>query len=240
MPNALSVSRLCYSITDRDILNSLNLEVAEHSYFALAGVNGAGKSTLIKLILDLIRPSHGGRIEIYGNTNQSLVSRNRLAYLPEKFDLRKTVTGWQYLNFVSTVYGLPINRRLIKKLAMKFNFLPDRLASKVAGYSKGMVQILGLISCFMLERDLLILDEPLSGLDPQARYRFKQLLSDEKNKGRTIFYSTHLLADAEEICDQFGILHQGEIKFTGSPQHCCETYQAKTLEQAYMSCISAC
>lgn len=238
MSKALSISSLKYSIAGFEILKNLNLEVSEHQYFAIAGVNGAGKSTLIKLILDLIRPSNDSQIEIYGCTNRNEQSQNRLTYLPEKFDIRKTVTGWQYLKFVASIYGFQINIASIEALAKKLDFLPNRLDSKVASYSKGMVQKLGLISCFMLERDFLILDEPLSGLDPKARYHFKQLLLEEKAEGRTVLYSTHMLADAEEICDRFGILHQGEMKFIGSPQSCLQTFEAETLEQAYMKCIS--
>jgi len=238
MSNVLSISELSYSISNIDILNGLNLEVAEHSFFAIAGINGAGKSTLIKLILDLIRPTEGSKIEIYGCTNQNEHSLSRLTYLPEKFDIRKTVTGWQYLKFICSIYKLRVDKVAIESLTGKINFPTGRLDSRVAGYSKGMVQKLGLISCFMLERDFLILDEPLSGLDPKARYHFKQLLLEEKDKGRTILYSTHMLADAEEICDQFGILHRGEMKFVGSPGSCLETFQADTLEQAYMKCIS--
>ena len=239
MSKALSISNLSYSISRVDILKNLNLEVDEQCYFAIAGVNGAGKSTLIKLILDLIRPADGSKIEIYGCTNQNERSRNQLTYLPERFDIRKTVTGWQYLEFVASIYGFQINIASIEVLAEKLDFRPNRLDSKVASYSKGMVQKLGLMSCFMLERDFLILDEPLSGLDPLARYHFKQLLLEEKTRGRTILYSTHMLADAEEICDQFGILHQGEMKFIGSPESCLQRFEAATLEQAYMKCISA-
>ncbi len=90
----------------------------------------------------------------------------------------------------------------------------------------------------MLERKLLILDEPLTGLDPRARYHFKKLLLEEKHKGKTILYSTHLLADAEDLCDQFGILHHGDMKYVGSPAECLQYYQADSLEQAYMQCIS--
>ena len=123
-------------------------------------------------------------------------------------------------------------------LAEKLDFPVDRLKSKIGSYSKGMVQKLGLISCFILDRALLILDEPLSGLDPSARFHFKQLLLEEKQNDRTILYSTHMLADAEEICDQFGILHQGQMKFIGTPADCIHKYEADTLEQAYMQCIS--
>ena len=238
MTKPLVISNLNYSISSFDILTRLDLEVDDRSYFAIAGVNGAGKSTLIKLILDLIRPSSASKIEIYGSANHKELSRRQLAYLPEKFDVRKMVTGWQYLKFVCSMYSLDLDKSAIKVLSEKLDFLPGRLESKVASYSKGMVQKLGLISCFMLERDFLILDEPLSGLDPQARYHFKQLLLEEKGKNRTILYSTHMLADAEEICDQFGILHQGVMKFVGTPSACIEYYGAKNLEEAYIKCIS--
>ena len=210
-----------------------------NSYFAIAGVNGAGKSTLIKLILDLIRPASDSTIQIFGQQNRIPGCRDRLAYLPEKFDVKKTVSGWQYLQFVTSIYKIGLDRNKAGRLAEKLDFPVDRLASKIGSYSKGMVQKLGLISCFILERDLLILDEPLSGLDPRARFHFKQLLQEEKQKDCTILYSTHMLADAEEICDQFGILHRGEMQFIGTPENCMKTYQADTLEQAYMRCISA-
>jgi ABC-2 type transport system ATP-binding protein len=238
MSQALAVSNLSYSVAGLDILRALDLEVREGEYFAIAGVNGAGKSTLIKLILDLIRPSAGGTIEIFGKSNRDPLCREQLAYLPEKFDVRKNVTGRQYLEFIAAVYRQRANRDEIAELAARLDFAPDRLDSRAGGYSKGMVQKLGLVSCFMLERPLIILDEPLSGLDPRARFRFKELMHDQKAAGRTILYSTHLLADAEDLCDQFGILHNGEIKYRGTPADCIANYGTETLEQAYMKCIA--
>ncbi len=238
MNSALSVSNLSYSIAGLDILRALSLEVAEHQYYAIAGINGAGKSTLIRLVLDLIRPTAGGSIRIFGADNRARDCRERLAYLPEKFDIKRNITGRQYLDFIAAVYRLKTTRSGYAELAERLDFGPDRLDTRVGGYSKGMVQKLGLLSCFMLERPLLILDEPLSGLDPRARYHFKQVMRAEKEAGRTVLYSTHMLADAEELCDQFGILHGGELKFQGTPADCLREYGAATLEQAYMRCIS--
>ena len=235
---ALSFTNLSYRVSGRTILENLNLSVPVGSYFAIVDINGAGKSTLIKLALDLIRPNQGSQISIFNNINREPRCRESLAFLPEKFDTKKDASARQYLQFVASTYDIPLDKKRVMLLAQKLDFAADRFESKVASYSKGMVQKLGLISCFMLDRDLLILDEPLSGLDPSARYNFKQLLQDEKPKNRTIFYSTHLLADAEDICDQFGILHNGEMKFVGTPGECMEKYQAKTLELAYMNCIS--
>lgn len=238
MTQALQVSSLSYSVPGLDILKSLNLDVNEQHYYAIAGVNGAGKSTLIKLILDLIRPLPGGSIQIFGVDNRDRQCRDQLAYLPEKFDVKKNISGRQYLDFIASVYHQAAARSEIAELAERLDFPPDRLDSRVGGYSKGMVQKLGLVSCFMLKRRLLILDEPLSGLDPRARYHFKQLMRDEKSAGRTVLYSTHLLADAEDLCDRFGILHDGEMRYQGTPADCLQRYRADSLEQAYMNCIS--
>ena len=238
MSQALTVSDIRYSVAGLDILKRLSLDVEQQQYYAIAGVNGAGKSTLIKLVLDLIRPQTGGEIRIFGLDNTDPSCREQLAYLPEKFDVKKNISGRQYLDFISAVYHQKPDSHNIADLAERIDFPADRLASRVGGYSKGRVQKLGLISCFMLERPLIILDEPLSGLDPRARYHFKELMQSLKSRKHTVLYSTHLLADAEDLCDRFGILHDGEMKYQGTPQECMQLYQAESLEKAYMQCIS--
>ena len=234
----LKINGLTYLINKALILDQLTLNVQSAQYFALAGENGAGKSTLIKIILDLIRDIKCGEIFINGQPNRIQSSRNVVAYLPEKFSIIKVVTGWQYLRFVYGMYQKKISRERVLSLCDSVNFDDARLDHKIGEYSKGMLQKLGLVSCFMLDTPLVILDEPLSGLDPGARFSFKELMQQERAFNRTIFYSTHLLADAEEICDRFGILHQGRIVFDGTPAECINRYQTNTLEQAYMRCIS--
>jgi ABC-2 type transport system ATP-binding protein len=237
MNQALSVSNVSYSVAGLDILRQLSLDVEQQQYYAIAGVNGAGKSTLIKLVLDLIRPQPGGKIRVFDLDNNDPQCRKKLAYLPEKFDVKKNINGRQYLDFISAVYHQKPDPHNIADLAQRLDFPLERLDSRVGGYSKGMVQKLGLLSCFMLERPLIILDEPLSGLDPRARYHFKELMRSLKAREHTVLYSTHLLADAEDLCDRFGILHDGEMKYQGTPQDCMQQYQADTLEQAYIKCI---
>ena len=237
MSQALTLSGISYSVAGLDILRQLSLDVAAQQYYAIAGVNGAGKSTLIKLVLDLIRPQPGGKIRVFDLDNSDPQCREKLAYLPEKFDVKKNISGRQYLDFISAVYHQKPDSRSIADLAERLDFPLDRLDSRVGGYSKGMVQKLGLLSCFMLERPLIILDEPLSGLDPRARYHFKELMQSLKTREHTVLYSTHLLADAEDLCDRFGILHDGEMRYQGTPQECMQLYQADSLEKAYIKCI---
>ena len=238
MTAALSIEKINYSVAGLDILKALDLRVGDSEYYAIAGVNGAGKSTLIKLILDLIRPAAGGQIRIFDRDNRDRGCRKRLAYLPEKFDVKRNISGRRYLEFIASVYHQRVDWNKVEELSERLDFPPDRLHSRVGGYSKGMVQKLGLVSCFMLERPLIILDEPLSGLDPRARYCFKQLMRDEKSQARTVLYSTHLLADAEDLCDRFGILHAGEMKYQGTPADCIREFEAESLEHAYMKAIT--
>ena len=234
----LEVKNLHYQIDNNFVLRGLNLSIQQNCFYALAGVNGAGKCTLIKIILDLIRNIQQGEVSLGGFDHKLMSARDLLAYLPENFDIKKDVTGWQFLKFVYGVYCQPHNKVKIEQLCEQLGLDFFCLNNKTNSYSKGMKQKLGLISCFMLDKPLIILDEPLSGLDPKARYHFKELLISERENNRTIFYSTHMLADAEEICDQFGILHDGKIVYDGSPVACLKHFNAKTLEQAYMNCIS--
>ena len=234
----LNIKNVTYRIGDKYILKELSLKVLSGQYYSLAGENGSGKSTLIKIILDLIRNTDDGIVNIGDFDHKLKVARNLLAYLPEKFDVKKDVTGWQYLKFIYGVYLQSFSKSKVLQICEQLGLDSSRLEHKTNTYSKGMKQKLGLISCFMLDVPLIILDEPLSGLDPKARFNFKQLLQQERVNNRTIFYSTHLLADAEEICDQFAILHQGSIAFNGTPQQCMEQYHADTLEKAYMNCIT--
>ncbi len=235
----LLIEKLQFRYGEKPVLAGVDLSIRPGDFYALAGENGAGKTTLIRILLDLIRNIESGRVRIDGIERTDPHARERLAYLPEKFDLPPEVTGWQYLRFVAGVYRESLDAQRVSDLCGRMSLDESRLDDRTRGYSKGMKQKLGLISCFMLRVPLIILDEPLSGLDPRARYCFKQLLRAERGQGRTLFYSTHLLADAEEICDRFGILHDGRILFEGSPQEAIRQYEARSLEEAYMKAIGA-
>jgi ABC-type multidrug transport system ATPase subunit len=113
------------------------------------------------------------------------------------------------------------------------------LDKPVRAYSKGMTQKLGLAACFLSQRDLYVLDEPMSGLDPKARARAKDLLLKLKSEGRTLLFTSHSLADAEEVCDRITVLHGGKMAYAGAPRGLCERYGESSLERAFLKCIEA-
>lgn len=233
----LNIQNLTFSYSDSPVLGTLSLSIEDNHYFALAGINGAGKTTLIKLILDLLRSPNKQDILIDGISSWQVISRNDVIYLPEKFRLDANVSALEYFKLLSGVYKKVFNKERIIRLCEELDFPQAKLVEKSSLYSKGMLQKIGLIGCLFMDFKLLILDEPLSGLDPKARLQIKKLLTQEKANNRTILYSTHMLADVHELCDSFGILHNGSLQFIGTPLECLSRFNAETLEEAYMKCI---
>ena len=220
------------------VLDQLSLEVRHGEFFGLVGVNGAGKTTCIKGLLDFCE-LNGGTIEIFGESHTHTRSRHRLAYLPERFLPPYYLTGRDFLSYMAKLYACQFDEAAIVTMLETLDLDLSALEKSVRAYSKGMAQKLGLAACFLSRKDLIILDEPMSGLDPKARILVKRYLQTLREQGHTLFFSTHMLADVAELCDRMGILHGGRLRFVGSPAACCETFATENLEQAYLSCIAA-
>lgn len=238
MKAIIDIESLTWAYPKQPVFNDFSFQLRAGEFCALAGANGAGKSTLIQLILGLLVPANTP-IHLFGEAAGQARSRQQLCYLPERFQLRRAITGWAYLQFIAGIYSVPDWRAKAETLAQRLLLPVADLKRSVTSYSKGMMQKLGLVGIFLPERPLLILDEPLSGLDPVARFHFKTLLQEKKAEGLSLFYATHLLADADEICDRLLILDQGRLRFDGSPAECRKTFAAKTLEQAYIQAVQA-
>ncbi len=224
---------------------SLALEPGE--IFGLIGLNGAGKTTMIKIILDLLRADavHGddtadstvGTVQLFGHPSSNPKAREGLAYLPEKFQPSRYLKGMEYLSLSCSYYGLTLDRDQARALAAALDLDPKKLDALVKTYSKGMGQKLGLIGAMLCERPLLLLDEPMSGLDPSARIKLKRALLAQRDAGKTVFFSSHILSDIDEICDRIGVIHQGNMLFVGTPGEFKSRFPAPTLEQSFLRAI---
>ncbi len=234
--NAIDINRLYKGFRGRSVLKGVNLQVKQGEYFGLVGMNGAGKTTLIKSLLDFCQVD-AGSIQIFDAEHRLTAARRRLAFLPERFTPPYYLTGREFLRYMAELHGVRYERDAVARVFHHLDLDMEALARPVRTYSKGMAQKLGLATCFLSQRDLLVLDEPMSGLDPKARALFKRYLLDTRDGRQTLFFTTHLLNDVESLCDRLAILHDGEVRYIGSPAACCEHYGAGNLEQAYLKAI---
>lgn len=220
------------------IVSNAGFDVAEGGVFGLIGLNGVGKTTLIKTILGL-RRADTGVIRIRGQDNESLESKKLAAYLPERFDPPWFLTGMEFMVFSSSLYGVKHEEEKIYAESEALALDPAVLKRRVQTYSKGMRQKLGILATLLTGAPLLILDEPMSGLDPRARALVKNMLLKLRAEGRTVFFSSHILADMKEICDRVGVMDKGRIVFLGTPEELCRKGGNDNLEQAFLRIIDA-
>ncbi|MRR06149.1 MAG: ABC transporter ATP-binding protein [Deltaproteobacteria bacterium] len=202
-----------------EALVDLNLSVAKGEVFGFLGPNGAGKSTTIKSIMGLIRPACGS-ILINGKSYEDPASRLSLGYLPENPSFYEFLTGREYLAFVGRAHRMAdseLQNGIERVLALLD--LKEAADRSIRGYSKGMVQRLGLAQTLLHDPDLYILDEPMSGLDPIGRALVKDIIRDLKNRGKTIFFSTHITADVEAVCDRVGVIVGGRLRVVETVEH---------------------
>ena len=220
------------------VLADVTLDVTPGEALGLVGVNGAGKTTLLRALLDLSRPDCGS-IEVFGSPANQTRARAHLSYLAERCNPPGFATGLEVLHYLLALHGQPLDRAEAEAEALALDLEPAALARPARQYSKGMAQKLGLIACLLARRPLLVLDEPMSGLDPRARALFKRRLAAQKAAGVTLFFSTHLLADVEALCDRIAVLDGGRMVFVGAPAILLEQQGAANLEDAFLSCIGS-
>ncbi len=235
----LRVEHVSKSYGEHKILCDISLALAQGEVFGLIGLNGTGKTTLIKAILDLVRVDSGS-VYCMGKSTHEPDARKHIIYLPEKFQPSRYLKGSEYLDLTLSYYGKAYDMARAEMLAKRLDLEPHVLSMRVGNYSKGMVQKLGLLAAFMTDVPLLLLDEPMSGLDPRSRIHLKHMLLEEKQAGHTIFFSSHILSDVEEVCSRIGVIHNGKILYTGEPAEFRKQYRQAaddTLEKAFLHAI---
>jgi ABC-2 type transport system ATP-binding protein len=233
---ALRVAALAKRYGRREALRGVDLEIAAGESFGLVGANGAGKTTLIKCVLDLCG-YHAGEIEIFGTPARLPRSRARLGYVPERFMPPHHLRCGEFLEAMARLAGTRYDAARAARLLEELELEAGVLGLPVRQLSKGMTQKLGLAACLLVERDLYVLDEPMSGLDPAARVAVKSVLRRLGAEGRTLLLTSHVLVDVEELCSAMAVLEHGRLLYRGAPGALCERYAEKSLERAYMKCI---
>lgn len=236
MPLALAIRNVDVAYGRTRVLHGLNLEIAEGETFGLMGLNGAGKTTLIKSILGLREVQSGG-IAVFGQDRGSVAGRRHYAYLPERFDPPWFLRGMEFIRFSLSLYAHPFDAEAVRGAAQRLGLDPAALERRVQTYSKGMRQKLGLMATVLTGCGLFILDEPMSGLDPRARAAVKDMLLETRRQGKTVFLSSHILADMDEICDRVGVLHEGHLLYVGTPAGLKSATGMDNLERAFLKCI---
>lgn len=234
---ALRIHQLAKRYGDTSVLQDVDLEVAAGECVALVGVNGAGKTSLMKCLLDFCAVD-GGTIHIFGRDHRQPAARAPLGFLPERFTPPYYLTGAEFIRYILSLQGQAADPAAIDGMVQALDLEVSALQRTVRSYSKGMTQKLGLAACLLAPKALYVLDEPTSGLDPKARALFKAQLLARRAAGSALLFTSHLLADVDELCDRMAILHAGRIRYAGTPADCRARYQADTLEQAFLRCIA--
>lgn len=233
---AVRVAGLVKHFGRREALSGVDLEVAPGAAFGLVGANGAGKTTLLKCMLDFCA-FDAGRIEIFGAPSGAARSRARLAYVPERFLPPHYLRGREFLELTVRLGGGTYREAAARALLDELVLEAEALARPVRELSKGMTQKLGLAAGFLLARELTVLDEPMSGLDPASRAAVKGVLARLRREGRTLLFTSHVLADVEELCTAIAVLERGRLRFRGAPAELCARYAEPSLERAFLRCV---
>ncbi len=194
-----------------EVLKGINLKIPERSIYGFLGANGAGKTTLIHLITGLRKPS-AGRVLVMGNDASSEKARSCVGYLPERPYFHEHLTGNGLLRYFGVLAGL--SRAEIQARSPKVLKAVDLKGAEdleLRNYSKGMLQRIGIAQALIHDPEFLVLDEPMSGLDPLGRKEIRELILTLASEGRTIFFSSHIIPDVEAICDQVAVIRKGSL-----------------------------
>ena len=229
----LRIENLSKKYGDKVAVDNLSLHIKPGEIYGFIGHNGAGKTTTLKSVVGILQFDSG---EIYiGNESvksNPIECKKKIAYIPDNPDLYEFMTGIKYLNFIADIFGVEVDERQsrIRKYADMFEITKD-LAQPIAAYSHGMKQKLAIISAWIHNPQLIIMDEPFVGLDPKASHLLKEMMREACENGGAIFFSTHVLEVAEKLCDKVAIIKGGKLIRSGTME---EVKGDDSLEEVFL------
>lgn len=221
----------------KKVINNISLEIKDGEIFGFLGPNGAGKTTTIKMITGILGIDEGD-IFIDGKSivKHPIEAKKCFGLVPDNPDMFLKLKGIEYLNFIADVYEITTEERIknIEKLAKKFEMQPA-LNNKMQSYSRGMRQKIIIMGVLLHNPKNLILDEPMTGLDPKSSYDLKKIMKEHANNNNTVFFSTHILEVAERLCDRIAIIDKGKIIFVGTYEEMKREFKKNaSLEELFM------
>jgi len=218
-------------------VDRLNLEIPDGKIVGFIGPNGAGKTTTIKMLTGILTPDEGSiTINGFDIVKDSIDAKKQLGFVSDNPDMFLRLKGMEYLNFMADIYQVSKEDRMqrVKELASKFH-MEEALGDKIASYSHGMRQKIMIMAALLHHPNVWILDEPLTGLDPQSSYELKEMMREHIAMNKTVFFSTHVLEVAEKLCDFIVIINKGKMIFLGTLGELRSQYdESKSLEEIFI------
>lgn len=214
---AISVTDLSHSFKNHQALNQVSFCVMPKTLHGFVGPNGAGKTTTLKAICTLLK-ANWGDVRVFGHSVRAdpVSVRKRIGFMPDHFSMYRQMTVFEYLDFFAAAYGLLLAQRdQVIRDVLTLTDMDGRKDDLISGLSRGMQQRVSLARVLVHDPDLLLLDEPASGLDPRARIELMEILRELRRMGKTVFISSHILSELAELCDSVTIIDRGQIKFSG-------------------------
>ena len=233
----ISVQNFTKRYGDRDVVKNISFTAKDGAITGFIGHNGAGKSTTIKAITGVIRPTEGTiKINDIDVVTDSKNAKMQFGYVSDSPDHFLRLNGVEYLNFIADIYDTPVEGRaeFIEDYGNRFGIY-DSLNNQIVSYSHGMRQKVMIMGALIHNPSVWILDEPLTGLDPQAAFELKKMMREHVQKGNSVFFSTHVLEVAEKLCDEVCIIKSGELLYTGTLENLKETHKSQaSLENIFL------
>ncbi|MYL18337.1 ATP-binding cassette domain-containing protein [Halobacillus litoralis] len=233
----IEIKQVTKNFAGNAAVKDLDLTVPDGKIFGFLGPNGAGKSTTIKMMTGIL-PLDEGSISMNGVdiSKEPIKAKHQFGYVPDRSDIFLRLKGMEYLNFIGDVFGVPENVRKekIEYLTKSFDIY-EALNDQIHTYSHGMRQKIVVSGVLLHDPDVWILDEPLTGLDPKSSYTLKEMMREHAAKGKTVFFSTHVLEVVEQLCDEVAIINKGQVQFRGSMKEMKQQFQEdNNLEKLFL------